>query len=124
MSGFDVFSCAINNISKVVDKAKDNWTKEYKKNPNISYYFFHQANNMIINHVIKKMKIENKKVPKNIHNYGNTSGVSIPLLLATECNGNNLKNKDILLCGFGVGLSCSVIITNSIDLISTRIIQS
>ena len=123
MNGFDVFSFAINNISKAIDNSIVKWIEKYERKPNIVYYLLHQANNMIIEHVIKKMKLEKNEVPKNIHKYANTSGVSIPLLLVSDCDKEKLKNKEILLCGFGVGLSCSVMILNSMDLVCSKIIK-
>jgi hypothetical protein len=55
--------------------------------------------------IIKKIKIDPEKCPMNISRFGNTSGGSIPLLIATEMSEINLQDKRFLACGFGVGLS-------------------
>lgn len=65
----------------------------------------HQANIRIIEQVIKKMNIENK-VFVNLNKYGNTSAASIPILLSEAYNENKIKKGDnVLLVGFGAGLT-------------------
>jgi 3-oxoacyl-[acyl-carrier-protein] synthase-3 len=51
----------------------------------------------------KKLKLERSQVPYSIIKYGNTSSASIPLTLSIL--GNDVRNKKIAICGFGVGLS-------------------
>ncbi|MDR3305028.1 MAG: ketoacyl-ACP synthase III [Clostridiales Family XIII bacterium] len=70
----------------------------------IDLFLFHQANAYMIRFLAKRLKIDPDKVPINIENFGNTSSVSIPLLI---CD----KNKDLfgktekraLAVGFGSG---------------------
>ena len=71
----------------------------------IDYYFFHQANRMINNTLQKKLKLDEKKVPSSLGDFGNTSGASIPVTMTTIFDQLHYKNKKILLSGFGVGLS-------------------
>lgn len=67
--------------------------------------YFHQANRMILASLERKLKLDHNKVPKCYENYGNTSSASIPLNI---CLHPPLKtDKNILLCGFGAGLSIS-----------------
>ena len=51
----------------------------------------------------KKLKLESSQVPYSIIKYGNTSSASIPLTLSIL--GDDVRNKKIAMCGFGVGLS-------------------
>ena len=43
-------------------------------------------------------------MPINIHKFGNTSGVTIPLLMVTELDEEKTYNK-LLLSGYGSGLN-------------------
>ena len=72
----------------------------------IDYYVLHQANMLMNNSIRRKMKLEKDKFPISIDRFGNTSSASIPLTIVTELR-EQLKegNTEMLLCGFGVGLS-------------------
>jgi 3-oxoacyl-[acyl-carrier-protein] synthase-3 len=59
----------------------------------------------------KKMKLDKDKVPQSISKYGNTSSVSIPLTIVDQLKGL-LKKKNLLLCGFGVGMSWASAVIN------------
>ena len=54
--------------------------------------------------IAKKLKVPPEKTPTNIELYGNTSSVSIPLLLSTNLQSDNFS-KNCVLSGFGAGLS-------------------
>jgi 3-oxoacyl-[acyl-carrier-protein] synthase-3 len=56
--------------------------------------------------IVKKLKIPTDKVPYSLFNFGNTSSATIPLTIVTNLS-NILENekKQLLCCGFGVGLS-------------------
>jgi 3-oxoacyl-[acyl-carrier-protein] synthase-3 len=56
--------------------------------------------------IVKKLKIPTDKVPYSLFNFGNTSSATIPLTIVTNLS-HILKNekKQLLCCGFGVGLS-------------------
>jgi len=69
-------------------------------------YTFHQANLFMNQHLVKKLKLDSSRVLSNVHRFGNTSSVSIPLAIATEYNGiKGNVTKYSLLSGFGVGMS-------------------
>jgi 3-oxoacyl-[acyl-carrier-protein] synthase-3 len=54
----------------------------------------------------KKLKIESKKVPYCMDEFGNTSCASIPLTLVTRRREQLISKKlNHIACGFGVGLS-------------------
>lgn len=54
----------------------------------------------------KKLSLEEERVPYCIERFGNTSCASIPLTFVS-CLRDELRNgkKNIIGCGFGVGLS-------------------
>jgi 3-oxoacyl-[acyl-carrier-protein] synthase III len=121
MDGFRVFTFAINNIPEIINQSKKLWKSKFNEKPQIDFYALHQANNMILDHVVKKMNLDKNIMPTNIHMFGNTSGVTIPLLLCSDKLNMNISNL-ILFCGFGVGLSWSIFIQENINLVSKNIL--
>jgi 3-oxoacyl-[acyl-carrier-protein] synthase III len=100
MNGPDIFNFTLREISKDINNliATNNIDKE-----KIDYYVFHQANKFMIDFISKKLKLPVEKHPYSIDKFGNTSSASIPLTIVSE-----LKDKiniNLLLSGFGVGLS-------------------
>ena len=97
MNGPAVVSLALNNVIPEL--------KKYLKN--IDGLYLHQAGRIVINLIKSKI---NKKIfiPSNYEKYGNLVSTSIPVLISENMNKLN-KNKKIVLCGFGVGLSVSII---------------
>ena len=73
----------------------------------IDCWVFHQANALINKTIIKKLGIDENRVPFSLAHFGNTSSASIPLTLVT----NLLQATDegafgkTMMSGFGVGLS-------------------
>lgn len=107
MDGLNVFNFTIQKVPEIINEIISYSSSEIKE---IHQFFFHQANNFMVKHLYKKLKIDGRKVPCNMNKYGNTSGASIPLLLSESSNDMNLKK--IILCGFGVGLSWGAILTD------------
>ena len=101
MDGFGVFVFTKKKVRDAVIEMN-----EYAKHnmDDIDYYIFHQANKFIIDQIRKKLNIDQKKILMNIDRFGNTSAVSIPLVITTELE--NIKNRKAIHCsGFGSGLS-------------------
>lgn len=70
------------------------------------YFVFHQANKFMNEHLRRKMKIPPEKMPYSLESFGNTSGVSVPLTMATRLAEPLAQAaQQLFLCGFGVGLS-------------------
>ena len=72
---------------------------------NIDYFFFHQANKFIIDFLARKLKIPVGKYPISLNEFGNTSSASIPLTISTKRSFLDSGQKNLILSGFGVGLS-------------------
>ncbi len=102
MDGNKLFNFSLNAVTNLINELM----KENRlTNKNLDYILLHQASNIINNNIINKLKIENNKFLKNYNKFGNTVSSTIPILINE--NFKKLKNKKILLCGFGVGLSVS-----------------
>jgi 3-oxoacyl-[acyl-carrier-protein] synthase-3 len=72
----------------------------------VDLFLFHQANKYMIDYLLKKLKIPREKTHFYIEDVGNTSGSTIPLLLADALRAGKVKpGANVLAIGFGVGLS-------------------
>lgn len=100
MIGTDVFSFGITQVPREIKGFLKQIEKEASE---IDYFLFHQANKFMLEMIRKNLKLESRQVPYSITKYGNTSSASIPLTLSLL--GNDMRNKKIAMCGFGVGLS-------------------
>jgi 3-oxoacyl-[acyl-carrier-protein] synthase-3 len=102
MDGNKLFNFSLNAVPDLIN----NFMHENKfKNEDLDFVLLHQASEIINKNIVNKLEIDNYKFLKNYQKFGNTVSSTIPLLL--QENLKKLKNKKILLCGFGVGLSVS-----------------
>ncbi len=103
MEGMDVFSFAITVPPKSIKKLGEYYGFDYQE---ADYFVFHQGNVIMLNKIIKKLKVEPERMPLSLPYFGNTSSASIPITIATQLKGK-IENKrtKFIGCGFGVGLS-------------------
>jgi len=103
LDGMDVFSFGISQAPKTVNKLIEKFELDKES---INHFVFHQANLMMNKMIVKKLKLPVEKVPYSLKEFGNTSSATIPLTIVAELK-NDLTNttKNLILCGFGVGLS-------------------
>lgn len=84
----------------------------------IDYFVFHQANRMINETIRKKLRLTEDRVPSTLKEFGNTSGASLPVTITARLRESiQLKKRQLLLSGFGIGLSwgtCILEIGNAI----------
>lgn len=72
----------------------------------VDYFVFHQANRMINETIRKKLGLPTEKVPSTLHDYGNTSGASLPVTMTARLHEALAGQRSrLLLSGFGIGLS-------------------
>lgn len=69
----------------------------------IDCFVLHQGSRYIVETISDRLKVSRNIVPFSSSHYGNTISSSIPLVLSDQIN--NPDNRNILLCGFGLGLS-------------------
>lgn len=113
LNGPAVFTFGISKAPKSVNAILEYF--QIKKE-DIDYFIFHQANLFMNEKIRNKLQIEPEKVPYCLKDYGNTSSASIPLTIVTQ-NANLFKNKKILACAFGVGLSWASVVFDIEDFI-------
>ena len=103
MDGMSVFSFGISTPPKSIKRL----CEQYQIDLNgIDKLVLHQANKFMINKIAKKLKVDSEKVPSSLKDYGNTTSVSIPLTIVTQCKDEySSKKMTTVSCGFGTGLS-------------------
>lgn len=107
MNGTDVFSFTITDVPKAI---KDFLKKTETTVDDYDCYAMHQANQFIHKQLCKKLKADSQKMPLCLDRYGNTSAPAIPLTLCDAYAANTESQKlNVLMCGFGVGLSWGVL---------------
>lgn len=101
MDGSRVFDFTLREVAPSVN----NLLQDNSININsIDYFLFHQSNKFIIKQISSKLEIPEEKVLINIDKFGNTSGVTIPLLISS--NKDLFKSSNyVLLSGYGSGLN-------------------
>ena len=102
MDGMDVFNFAISVVPKSIKEVAKITQIELN---DIDYLVFHQSNKFMTDFFIKRLKFDEKKVPYCIAKYGNTSSASIPLTIVSELEQKLKGEKQVIMCGFGAGLS-------------------
>lgn len=102
MDGSAVFDFTLREIPASINKILE---KKKITTSQLDFIALHQSNKLIINQISSMINISKEKVLINISKFGNTSGVSIPLLLVSERERLINKNSKILCSGYGSGLN-------------------
>jgi 3-oxoacyl-[acyl-carrier-protein] synthase III len=72
----------------------------------IDLFIFHQASQLVIENIIRRLELPEQKVYTNYHRVGNTVSASIPIALKDAAAEGVLQDGDqVMLVGFGVGYS-------------------
>lgn len=104
INGMNVFSFAISMPPRSVEQFLE--VEEIDRNEDVDYFLIHQANKMIVDRVVKKLKLPLDKVPYNLEEYGNLGGASIPSLMVTRLRDElSSSSKKLVMSSFGLGLS-------------------
>ncbi len=106
MEGADVFTFSITDVPKTA-KA---FLKEFGLNvSDFDLFSIHQANKMIIDNVVKRMKAPVEKVLLSIDRYGNTKGASTAINICDYAERTcDKETKRIFNLGFGIGLNIAI----------------
>ena len=105
-----------NDVFKFVNRVIPPFLKEYClesgfQPEDISWWFFHQANQRIIDKTAERLGIDPEKVVINIDEYGNTSAASVFIALSEFMREGKLqKGEKLLFTAFGAGMTYGGII--------------
>ena len=101
MDGQEIFVFTLTKVPKMV---KDVLQKNGLQQEDVDLFVFHQANKYMLEHLRKKLKIEEDRFFVNLAYIGNTVSSTIPIALC-DARSQGRLNGNVLLAGFGVGLS-------------------
>lgn len=122
INGMDVFSFAISRPPQAVSAFMEDYGID--KDADIDYFLIHQANKMIVDRVVKKLKLDATKVPYNLEEYGNLGGASLPSLMVSRLKGQLTTNpQTLLLSSFGLGLTWGTMFLKTKPMIIPDIIR-
>lgn len=102
MDGMDVFNFGMRVEPKDIKRLLEISGETMDQ---IDLLIFHQANKFMTDFFAKRLKIGAEKVPYSLDRFGNTSSASIPLTIVSELYAGFPARKEVILSGFGAGLS-------------------
>ncbi len=103
--GKTVYKYAVSGMADVSEKIlqRNNLT-----NDDVDWLIAHQANKRIIDATASRIGLEEEKVLVNIHNYGNTTSGTLPLLLF-DFEKKFKKGDNLIFAAFGGGFTWGAI---------------
>lgn len=115
INGMDVFSFA---ISRPPISVKNMMERYELTADNVDYFLIHQANKLIVDRIVKKLKLPLEKVPYDLQEFGNLGGASIPMLMTYNLADELKKHPLTLLCSsFGLGLTWGTMLLRTKEMI-------
>lgn len=103
MNGGAIFNFTLNAVPEMMKQVLDKNAQELE---NVDYFVFHQANKFMLNTIRKVCGIPKERFYNNLSVTGNTVSSTV-LIGLKDCIGNGTLHKDmnVMVAGFGVGLS-------------------
>ncbi|MDI6704632.1 MAG: beta-ketoacyl-ACP synthase III [Bacillota bacterium] len=103
MDGSEVFKFAVNIMAQAARKVAEKVGIGMEQ---INYIIPHQANIRIVEAAAKRLNFDMERIYVNLDSYGNMSAASIPVALDEAAKaGKIVKGDNVLLVGFGAGLT-------------------
>lgn len=122
INGMNVFSFAISRPPKSIEKFMADYNID--RNTDIDYFLIHQANKMIVDRIVKKLKLPADKVPYNLEEFGNLGGASIPSLMVTRLRERlQTKETTLLMSSFGLGLSWGTMKMTTTPMVVSELVE-
>ena len=115
INGMDVFSFAISrppiSVRKVMEQCGLN-------TENVDYFLIHQANKLIVDRIVKMLRLPADKVPCNLEEFGNLGGCSIPMLMTYNLSRELQARPLTLVCSaFGLGLTWGTMVLKTSNVV-------
>lgn len=103
MDGTEVLSFAIEVVPRLITELLE---KAQIRDEEVSLYVFHQASGFILSYLRRKLKIDKSRFAEEYGDIGNTASCTMPIAIKRRMdNGTFPKSGNVVLCGFGSGLS-------------------
>ncbi len=100
MDGRQVFNFAMTVVPEQINTVLSECAIDASQ---IDKWYLHQGSQFIVESLAKRLGVPLDKVPLGVHQCGNTVSSSIPLMIERDIETS--IDKNIILSGFGVGLS-------------------
>ncbi|MCC8071475.1 MAG: ketoacyl-ACP synthase III [Bacteroidales bacterium] len=122
INGMNVFSFAISRPPKSMEKLLAE--EGIDRNSDIDYFLIHQANKLIVDRIVKKMKLPLEKVPYNLEDFGNLGGASLPSLMVTRLREPlTTAPQRLLMESFGLGLTWGTILMETTPMVIPPLVE-
>ena len=123
IDGMAVFTFAISKPAKTVANLMDEL--QLNRETDIDHFLIHQANKLIVDRLVKKLKLPVEKVPYNLESFGNTGGASIPGLMVTRLREELQQDTPhrMLCSSFGLGLSWGTMLLTTRNMVIPELIE-
>ena len=103
LDGVNIFNFALREVASNIQSL---FLKFNLSQSSVDYFVLHQANRLILESIRAKLKESVEKFPYSLYRFGYTSSASSPITIVTELREGLIeKPSNLLLSGFGVGLS-------------------
>jgi 3-oxoacyl-[acyl-carrier-protein] synthase-3 len=103
IEGMSVLSFA---ISRPPISIKNLMEKYGLNTENVDFFLIHQANKLIVDRIVKKLKLPLEKTPYDLQEFGNLGGASVPMLMTYNLREELQSRPLTLVCSsFGLGLT-------------------
>lgn len=107
-SGQAVFKYAVRKMEELSREMLERYTLT---GADIGAFIAHQANLRIIDATANKIGLDQSKIIKNIHKYGNTTAATIPLAIGDAIDDGKLKRGDLVLfAAVGAGFTAGCVL--------------
>ena len=119
INGMDVFSFAISRPPISIKKMMERYDLT---TDNVDFFLIHQANKLIVDRIVKKLKLPVEKVPYDLQEFGNLGGASIPMLMTYNLAEDLSTRPLTLLCSsFGLGLTWGTMVLRTNGVVMEKI---
>lgn len=105
LDGMNVYMFGIRVVPRLIKRFASDTSLEIDS---IDYFILHQANMSMNNKIIKKIGVDKEKALYSLKKMGNTACASIPITITQNIESLKNQTKNIILCGFGIGMSWGV----------------
>lgn len=111
INGMDVFAFAISRPPISIKKVMEQYGLTIE---NVDYFLIHQANKLIVDRIVKKLKLPLEKTPYDLQEFGNLGGCSIPMLMVYNLAQELSARPLTLICSaFGLGLTWGTMVLHT-----------
>ncbi len=98
-------------VRKMEEMSREMLERNNLTGADIGAFIAHQANLRIIDGAANKIGLDQSKVIKNIHKYGNTTAATIPLAIGDAIDDGKLKKGDLVLfAAVGAGFTSGCVL--------------